>query len=212
MTNEFSGRYLERSAVGGGSPEVRPRLGHEVADEVLQQIGAASTLRQATIISYNMQDYNFEGQGHLSDLLKRQIVDGARVVVMTTPPPGKSGNRKAFQQKLTLLEKLSREGAEVHLNERLHAKAYLFQKAIDEKRTIVGSPNLTDRGFGLKRNGNISFLELALSTTSSQTYGSTQEVIESRLYGDSGTMTFEDWTVLNADLVLQAKKQSKGGV
>ena len=45
-----------------GTPIVTPGLGDDVAKEVLQWIGAFRSLTKATIISYNMQDYDFWGK------------------------------------------------------------------------------------------------------------------------------------------------------
>ncbi len=52
-------------------------MGDDVAMEVLQWIGAFRALSEAFVISYNMQDYDFWGHGRLSDLLRRQIGNGA---------------------------------------------------------------------------------------------------------------------------------------
>ena len=87
-------------------PVVTPCLGDDVAQEVLQWIGAFRMLNKATIVSYNMQDYDFWGEGRLSHHLLRQLAHGAHVVVMTTPPPGQTGTGDAFKEKLQLLEEL----------------------------------------------------------------------------------------------------------
>ena len=118
-----------------------PVLGHEVALEVLQCIGAFRLLKEAFIISYNMQDYDFWGNGRLSMLLRRQLANGARIILMTTPPSGK-GNNQAFKDKFTLLEELDRNGVDIYLHDRLHAKAYLFLDDRTVKTTVVGSANL----------------------------------------------------------------------
>ena len=52
-------------------------MGDDVAKEVLQWIGAFRALKEALVISFNMQDYDFWGHGRLSDLLRRQIGIGA---------------------------------------------------------------------------------------------------------------------------------------
>ena len=127
-------------------PVITPALGDDVAKEVLQWIGTFRLLSSATIISYNMQDYDFWGNGFLSHLLIRQLAYGAQITVMTTPPPGKNGKNLAFRSKLQLLEDLDQKGAEVYLHPDLHAKAYLFQDSQESEMVIVGSPNLTSRG------------------------------------------------------------------
>ena len=53
--------------------------GGGVALEVLQAIGYRTVLTKATIVSYNMQDYDFWGQGNLSRLLLLELSLGASV-------------------------------------------------------------------------------------------------------------------------------------
>ncbi len=189
-------------------PIVTPCLGDDVAKEVLQWIGAFRQLTKATIISFNMQDYDFWGNGRLSILLLRQLGLGAKVVVMTTPPPGATGAGTAFREKLSLLEDLEKNGAEVYLHERLHAKAYLFLDSTDSKMMIVGSANLTSSGFGKRGAASNDLLELALLTGDSHTYSSTLQIIEAKLLGDSGTLDFATWLGLNRSKVSQAKGAS----
>ncbi len=184
---------------------VTPCLGDEVAKEVLQWIGAFRQLTKATIISYNMQDYDFWGNGRLSNLLLRQLAFGAEIVVMTTPPPGATGTGTAFRDKLSLLEDLQKNGADVYLHERLHAKAYLFSDSNDSRMLIVGSANLTSSGFGRRGANSSDLLELALLTGDSQIYTSTLQVIEAKLFGDSDTLDFAAWLVQNRSKVAQAK-------
>lgn len=190
------------------APVVTPCLGDDVAKEFLRWIGAFRQLTKATIISYNMQDYEFWGNGHLSGLLLRQLALGAEIVVMTTPPPGASGSKRAFKEKLLLLENLQKNGAEVYLHERLHAKAYLFLDSNDSKMLIIGSANLTSRGFGRPGTTSDDLLELALLTGDSQTYSATLQVIEAKLFGDSNTLDFASWARLNQSKVAQAKGAS----
>lgn len=187
------------------APMVTPCLGDDVAKEVLQWIGAFRQLTKATIISYNMQDYDFWGSGRLSSLLLRQLANGAEIVVMTTPPPG-DGSGTAFKEKFSLLEELQRNGAEVYLHERLHAKAYLFLDNSNSMMLIVGSANLTSSGFG--RGGGTTtdgLLELALLTGDPQIYSSTLQVIGTKLFRDLDTMDFQAWVRLNRSKVAQAK-------
>ena len=190
------------------APLVTPCLGDDVAKEVLQWIGAFRQLTRATIISYNMQDYDFWGNGRLSILLLRQLALGAEIVVMTTPPPGATGSGTAFREKLSLLEDLQKNGADVYLHERLHAKAYLFLDSDDSKMLIVGSANLTSSGFGRRGATSNDLLELALLTGESQIYSSTLQVIEAKLFGDSGTLDLATWVGKNRSKVAQAKGAS----
>ena len=190
---------------GSNAPVVTPCLGDDVAKEVLQWIGAFRRLTNAMIISFNMQDYDFWGNGRLSSHLIRQLAHGAEIVVMTTPPPGATGTGPAFKEKLLLLEDLQKNGAEVYLHERLHAKAYLFLDSNDSKMLIVGSANLTSSGFGRRGKGSNDLLELALLTGDSHAYSSTMQVIQSKLFGDSRTLDFATWLRLNQTKVAQAK-------
>lgn len=181
-----------------------PILGHQVAMEVLQCIGAFRLLKEALIISYNMQDYDFWGQGRMSTLLRRQIANGAKVTLMTTPPAGK-GTKKAFKDKLFLLEELNRNGVNVYLNEDAHAKAYLFVDDREVKTTIVGSANLTRKGFGIWRAPEKSLLELAFITVNPEVHHKTTEVIQMELIGDSRTMDFKTWVASNPEKIALAK-------
>ena len=182
-----------------------PALGNEVAKTVLQWIGVVRQLEDATIISYNMQDYDFWGNGRLSDHLLRQLSFGARIVVMTTPPPGKNGEKPAFKKKLALLEKLVQQGADVYLHEHLHAKAYLFNDSDHAKMLVVGSPNLTSRGFGGFQANSDDLLELALLTGDSCTYSCTLEFIENQILGHPDTQSFAIWARCHRTQVAQAK-------
>lgn len=186
------------------TPVVTPCLGDDVAKEVLQWIGAFRRLNKATIVSYNMQDYDFWGNGRLSNLLLRQLAMGARVVVMTTPPPGHTGERLAFRQKLSLLEELDRNGAEVYLHTRLHAKAYLFQDDNSEM-LIVGSANLTSAGFGTRSSTHDHLLELALLIGDPLVYSSTLRVIDADLIGNRDTVDFGTWVARNRSIIARAK-------
>lgn len=184
------------------TPSIVPGLGDDVAMEVLQWIGAFRLLKKATIISFNMQDYDFWGHGHLSTHLLRQLALGAEVTVMTTPPPGKGD---AFRRKLTLLEELDRYGAIVYLHSQLHAKAYLFQDDQDSDMLIVGSANLTSSGFGTRGTGGADLLELALLVGDHDIWESAARMIEDRLIGHPDTMDFATWVAGNTTRIGSAR-------
>ena len=185
------------------SPFAIPVMGDDVAMEVLQWIGAFRALSEAFVISYNMQDYDFWGHGRLSDLLRRQIGNGAKITLLTTPPPGK-GTNQAFKDKLSLLENLNQNGVEIHLNEQLHAKAYLFLDDRELIMTIVGSPNLTSRGFGVRGTSD-NWLELALLTSDPDVHLVTVELAKERLFGDRETVDFTTWVTENYEKIALAK-------
>ena len=188
-------------------PVVTPCLGDDVAQEVLQWIGAFRMLNKATIVSYNMQDYDFWGEGRLSHHLLRQLAQGAHVVVMTTPPPG-TGTGDAFKEKLQLLEELDKNGAKVYLHNDLHAKAYLFRDDAESEMLIVGSANLTKKGFGAKESPDSDYLELALLTGDHLVFSSTEEVIEAQIIGHRDTLEFASWVASNGSKIARAKGAS----
>lgn len=188
----------------GSSPYLAPILGHEVAMEVLRCIGAFRLLKEALIISFNMQDYDFWGHGRLSALLRRQLANGARVTLMTTPPPGK-GSNDAFKNKFFLLKDLDHNGVSIYLNEMLHAKAYLFLDNRETTTTIVGSANLTKGGFGIREAQAESFLELDLITGDQDVHRITAEVIQKKLIGESRTLDYATWVVTNSEKIALAK-------
>ena len=89
-----------------------------------------------------MQDYDFWGNGLLSNLLLRQLAYGAQITVMTTPPPGNKWEEESLlERKLRLLEELDSKGADVYVHPHLHAKAYLFQ---DDKQRRNGHRWITE--------------------------------------------------------------------
>ena len=186
------------------TPFAIPVMGDDVAMEVLQWIGASRALRKVFVISYNMQDYDFWGHGRLSDLLRRQVGNGAKITLLTTPPPG-AGANQAFKDKFSLLENLNREGVEIHLHERVHAKAYIFTDDRELCMTIVGSANLTSRGFGVRGASQEDLLELAILTADPDVYRATVELAKKRLFGDSETLDFATWSVKNYEKIAQAK-------
>jgi len=186
------------------SPLATPVLGDDVAMEVFQWIGAFRALREALVISYNMQDYDFWGHGQLSYLLRRQISNGAKITLLTTPPPGRKGTKKAFKDKLSLLENLNQNGVEIHLNEQLHAKAYIFLDDRELLMTIVGSPNLTSRGFGVRGTSD-NWLELALLTSDPDVYQATVALVTKKLLGHSETVDFATWVISNQNKIALAK-------
>lgn len=183
--------------------DIKPITGNDVAFEILQCIGSFKQLHEAFIITYNLQNYDFSGHGLLSRLLTRQIINGASITLMTTPPPGKP-HKKAFQDKLFLLEQLDQSGINLHLHNNLHAKVYLF---LDDKKvntTIVGSANLTHRGFGTPQDPN-NLLELALITSDPDIYSQTLSLIKDKFLNDQMTSDFGTWKTVNQQNVAIAK-------
>ncbi len=171
--------------------------GSDVALEVLQAIGYRTTLKSATIVSYNMQDYDFWGHGNLSHLLMRQLTLGASIRLMTTPPPGKATG-SAFRSKYALLSTLSKNGVQIFLNEKLHAKAYLFLDSTDATTTIVGSPNLTGPGFGMTLTPRDNLVELAMVSGESTMLHDVLQFVQAKIVGDTRTEDFATWFSRNS--------------
>ena len=166
--------------------------GKEVATEVLQAINYRTRLRSATIISYNMQDYDFWGQGRLSQLLLKQLSWGAAIRLVTTPPPG-GVTSAGFGNKYALLSALSGNGGEVLLNEKLHAKAYLFLDAGGMATTVVGSANLTRGGFGVRATPADNLVECAMVCGEVSVLQAALRFVEAKIVGDSRTEGYATW-------------------
>ena len=171
--------------------------GGEIALEVLQAIGYRTTLKSATIVSYNMQDYDFWGHGRLSTLLLRQLTLGASVRLITTPPPGAPTTR-GFRSKYELLSNLDKNGIQIFLNEKLHAKAYLFLDSTDTTTTVVGSANLTGRGFGLTVDPEDNFVECAMITGDLTAGQKALRFVQSKIIADSRTEEYATWFSRNS--------------
>jgi len=171
--------------------------GGEVALEVLQAISYRTVLKSATIVSYNMQDYAFWGQGTLSHLLLRQLAFGASIRLMTTPPPGKPA-KAGFKDKYILLSNLQKNGVAVYLNDKLHAKAYLFQDTKEATTAIVGSANLTGPGFGLRHAPDESLVEMAALSGSADIFHAANEFVDKKIVNDRRTEDFGLWFARNS--------------
>ncbi len=166
--------------------------GGEAALEVLQAIGYRTILRTATIVSYNLQDYDFWGHGVLSHLLLRQLALGAAVRLMTTPPPGKPTNAR-FKTKYKLLVELDKNGVKVFLNEKLHAKAYLFLDSNDAATAIIGSPNLTGPGFGMHLTPDDNLVEIAIHSDHVPIFRDALKFVDNKILNDKRTEDFSTW-------------------
>jgi hypothetical protein len=185
-------------------PLVEPLMGSDVANEILQCIGAFRLLRSALIVTYTMQDYDFAGHGLVSDLLRRQLALGAQITVLTTPPPF-DPKKNPYRDKLALLEKLEKDGVRVLLNERIHAKVYLFVDSDDRYTAIVGSTNLSYGGLGAKPTSGRTLLELSLLSVCPEIFQSTDSLVKTKILGDRDTMDFATWRSLNLGDIAVAK-------
>lgn len=178
--------------------------GQDVAVEILQWLGYRSQLARAIVISYNMQDYDFWGGGVLSHLLMRQLSLGAKVTVVTTPPPGKP-TQNAFKEKYRLLSQLDAKGVEIQLNELLHAKAYMFETSTGETTTIVGSPNLTIRGFGDRTAPSEDLIEMAYVTNVLDLFREASRFASQAIDQHARTSPYAAWFSKNSTEIGKAK-------
>ena len=196
MVNGLTGSPESAAPTSGAIP---PSFldGGEIALEVLQAIGYRTTLKAATIVSYSMQDYDFWGQGQLSHLLKRQLTLGASVRLITTPPPG-AATRVSFRSKYELLSNLDKNGIQIFLNEKLHVKAYLFLDSTNTTTTVVGSANLTGRGFGMKVRPEDNLVECAMITGDSTALQKALQFVQSKIIADSRTEMYATWFSRNS--------------
>ncbi|MBT9148463.1 MAG: hypothetical protein DDT32_02237 [Syntrophomonadaceae bacterium] len=71
--------------------------------------------------------------------------------------------------------------------------------------TIVGSANLTSRGFGVRGASQEDWLELAILTADPDVYRATVELARKRLFGDSETLDFATWAAKNYEKIALAK-------
>jgi hypothetical protein len=171
--------------------------GGDIALEVLQAISYRVVLKTATIVSYNMQDYDFWGHGRLSHLLLRQLSLGASIRLMTTPPPGRPTGA-SFKAKYTLLAELVKNGVAVYLNDKLHAKAYLFHDTKDATAAIVGSANLTGPGFGLHHAPADSLVEMAVFSAEHAVFQMADDFVDRKIVLDHRTEDFATWFARNS--------------
>jgi hypothetical protein len=144
-----------------------------------------------------MQDYDFWGHGTLSYLLLRQLSFGASIRVMTTPPPGRP-TTAGFKDKYTLLSALERKGIQVFLNDKLHAKAYLFLDANDGVTAIIGSANLTGPGFGRRLTPNDNLVEMAMALGRVDHFKDATAFIDDKIANDKRTEDFATWFSRNS--------------
>jgi PLD-like domain len=186
------------SSIGSLPVVVSPFLdGGDVALEVLQAIGYRTVLKTATIVSFNMQDYDFWGHGVLSHLLLRQLALGASVRLMTTPPPGKATSA-GFKSKYTLLSELQKNGVAVFLNDKLHAKAYLFLDTNGATTAIVGSANLTGPGFGMHLAPHDNLVEMASISEDGAVLQHANDFVDTKILNDARTEDFATWFARNS--------------
>lgn len=179
------------------TPDFEILDGGEVAQEILQAIGYAKILQAATIVSFNLQDYSFSGHGLLSRLILRQRANGAAIKFVTTPPPGKP-TQNAFQDKYRLLRALVNAGVEVFLNQRLHAKAYLFLDSAGVTTAIIGSPNLTFGAFGPTASPHDRWIEMAVHTSGTTLFSKAHDFIDNKIVLHRETEDFQIWFNRNA--------------
>jgi hypothetical protein len=122
--------------------------------------------KQIWIVAPYVTPQLFSIRSPLGGMLFSQVEDGARVALVTAPPPDKE---------LGWLEQLEARGITAYLYPRLHAKLYAF--LLDEDRLddptlqgstsishliLIGSANFTEAGLGLATDGGNEELCYAL--------------------------------------------------
>ena len=180
-------------------------MGPAVAHEIVRQVAAFASLKTATIVTYTLQDYVFDGHGSVSDLLRRQMAHGAEVTLVTTPPPY-NPEKRPYRDKLALLETLAGDGIRLLLNEFVHAKVYLFTDTRDRRTAIVGSANLTHAALGGSASNPKRLLELSWLSGSPDVYARTAAVVASRILSDRDTVDFATWRSNNTAAIATAKQ------
>lgn len=113
------------------------------------------------------------------------------------PPPGKP-TAASFKSKYKLLSELQKNGIQVFLNDKLHAKAYLFLDTNNTATAIVGSANLTGPGFGLRLTPDDNLVEMAILCGDSQTLKSATDFVENKIANDRRTEEFATWFSKNS--------------
>lgn len=147
-------------------------------------------LKEIWIVTPFLQDYEFFRRSPLSTLLTKQLAEGVKVVLLTMPPEGTNGTRRAFSRKYTLLRRLAHQGAQIWLNRQLHAKVFMFDESQAIRACILGSANLTTAAMNER-------LEIALLSFNQQLYHDVMRIIRGFLI-DSRTKSFFTWRVSKA--------------
>jgi len=151
------------------------------------------SLRTVYIVTPFLEDYEFFGKGPLSKLLLRQIMEGVDITMLTMPPEGTNGTKKAFSRKYRLMNMLSTQGVKVLFNSKLHAKVFLFDESEVTKACILGSANLTRAAMDER-------LEIAVFTHNRDFYQRVLSVVV-KFRDDSSTKDFLKWKYENAAII-----------
>lgn len=142
-------------------------------------------LQRLFIVTPFLEDYEFFGKGPLSKFISKHLSEGTEVSMLTMPPEGTNGTKKAFSRKYILMRLLASQGVDIRFNHKLHAKVFLFEESEITKACILGSANLTAAAMNER-------LEIAILTYNRQVFDKVLSTIY-QFRNDSDTMTFIKW-------------------
>jgi phosphatidylserine/phosphatidylglycerophosphate/cardiolipin synthase-like enzyme len=139
---------------------------------------------------------------YLSSLLERQRQDNGADVRLLTKAPDDEPTTPTKKRKFSLLTKLEQAGVTVEINDRLHAKVFLFRRrGLPADATlrigdcwVVGSANLTRPGFE-------EHLELSLQGWLAHDWDAIRRRVGS-YFSHRDTITFAQWRALNKNFVV----------
>jgi len=147
-------------------------------------------LKRIFIVTPFLEDYEFLGSSPLSKFLSKHVSEGVGITILTMPPEGTNGTTRSFTRKYQLLNQLMRQGIDVRLNAKLHAKVFLFDESEITRATILGSANLTTAAMNER-------LEIALLTYNRELFGDVLSIVY-KFCNDLSTKTFMKWKLENA--------------
>ena len=162
---------------------LRVITGQEIPTTLYTQL--RRPLNRLFIVTPFLEDYEFFGKGPLSKFLSKQLTEGTKISMLTVPPEGINGTKKAFERKYRLTSLLWSRGVDISFNSKLHAKVFLFDESEVTKATILGSANLTTAAMNVR-------LEIAIFTHNRGVFNEILSIVR-RFEKDSGTMTFAKW-------------------
>lgn len=182
-TWHFIGNEFMRARSNTTSPNIRVVTGKAIPTTLYGLL--RRPLQQIFIVTPFLEDYEFFGRGPLSTMLERQLAEGTNITLLTLSPEGTNGTNSAFRRKYSLMEFLVARGVEVLFNQRLHAKAFLFDESSVTKACLLGSANLTSAAMNDR-------LEIAMFTYNRSIFDRVRTVLY-QFRNDSDTVQYLQW-------------------
>lgn len=186
VTCHFEGKAMDRSQ-RSTSARLRVISRKEIPIALYGQL--RRPLQRLFIVTPFLEDYEFFGKGPLSRFISKHISEGTEITMLTMPPEGTNGTKKAFTRKYILMRLLASQGVKVQFNHKLHAKVFLFDESEITKACILGSANLTARAMN-------ELLEIAIFTYNREVFNRVLITI-CQFQNDSDTMSFMKWKQKN---------------